>query len=106
MVSEVASRKVSKNNEKQHHSLIKVLKPKVYIRDACTFKRLVQELTSNAASVPSVPSSPNLPSLSPNCCILTSCQEAASQDQCKLKRRRSQFTSKIEMSQRLLEHEG
>ncbi|KAL3715203.1 hypothetical protein ACJRO7_007008 [Eucalyptus globulus] len=80
MVSEASSRKVSKNHEKktqphhQHHqlhSLIKVLKPKVYITDASSFKRLVQKLTGNAASNPSVPSSPNL--------ILNSCPETASE---------------------------
>ncbi|KAI6673230.1 hypothetical protein NL676_001136 [Syzygium grande] len=85
MVSE-ASMKVSKNSEKkphphqQHlHSLIKVLKPKVYITDASSFKRLVQELTGNARSNPLVPSSPYSPSPSPNDRILTSCQETASE---------------------------
>ncbi|KAF8007812.1 hypothetical protein BT93_K1720 [Corymbia citriodora subsp. variegata] len=78
MVSEASSVKVSRNHEKKprpdhHHQLhcqIKDLKPKVYITDASSFKRLVQELTGNAASNPAVPSSPNS--------ILTSCPETAS----------------------------
>lgn len=85
MASE-ASVKLSRNNEKkpqphdqQLHSLIKVLKPKVYITDTASFKRLVQELTGNAASIPFVPSSPNLPSLSPDDRILTSYPETVSE---------------------------
>ena len=42
-VNQLAS-KTSKN-EKQLHSLIKVLRPKVYITDSSSFKQLVQELT-------------------------------------------------------------
>ncbi|KAK3183397.1 hypothetical protein Dsin_030683 [Dipteronia sinensis] len=45
--------KISKNHHKQHHhhekkqfnTLIKVLRPKVYITDSSTFKSLVQQLT-------------------------------------------------------------
>lgn len=40
----VASTKTSKN-EKQLHSLIKAMRPKVYITDSSSFKQLVQELT-------------------------------------------------------------
>ncbi|XVE72356.1 hypothetical protein DITRI_Ditri11bG0032900 [Diplodiscus trichospermus] len=43
-VNQLASTKMSKN-EKQLHSLIKVLRPKVYITDSSSFKQLVQELT-------------------------------------------------------------
>ncbi|XWS75716.1 hypothetical protein CRYUN_Cryun01aG0116000 [Craigia yunnanensis] len=42
-VNQLAS-KTSKN-QKQLHSLIKVLRPKVYITDSSSFKQLVQELT-------------------------------------------------------------
>ncbi|KAK2661922.1 hypothetical protein Ddye_000496 [Dipteronia dyeriana] len=51
--------KISKNHHKHHHhekkqfnSLIKVLRPKVYITDPSTFKCLVQQLTGlNAAAI-------------------------------------------------------
>jgi|UniRef100_A0A2N9IBW4 hypothetical protein len=50
-----ASLKISKN-EKQLHSLINVLRPKVYITDTSSFKRLVQELTGNGTnSITSTP---------------------------------------------------
>lgn len=49
-----ASLKVSKN-ERQLQSLIKVLRPKVYITDGSSFKRLVQELTGNGSSITSPP---------------------------------------------------
>ncbi|KAK4577988.1 hypothetical protein RGQ29_028211 [Quercus rubra] len=49
-----ASLKVSKN-ERQLQSLIKVLRPKVYITDSSSFKRLVQELTGNGSSITSPP---------------------------------------------------
>ncbi|KAK7276753.1 hypothetical protein RIF29_17899 [Crotalaria pallida] len=47
-----ASLKISKkNNEKQEfNSLIKVLRPKVYITDSSSFKKLVQELTGNTTT--------------------------------------------------------
>ncbi|KAK7836674.1 hypothetical protein CFP56_022264 [Quercus suber] len=55
-----ASLKVSKN-ERQLQSLIKVLRPKVYITDSSSFKRLVQELTGNGSSITSPPTiEPNL----------------------------------------------
>ncbi|KAM3698971.1 hypothetical protein ACJW31_06G227000 [Castanea mollissima] len=44
-----ASLEVSKN-ERQLQSLIKVLRPKVYITDSSSFKSLVQELTGNGSS--------------------------------------------------------
>ncbi|KAL1289738.1 hypothetical protein HN51_058128 [Arachis hypogaea] len=50
-VSQTALAKISKINQKQQQnnfsSLIKVLKPKVYITDSSSFKKLVQELTGN-----------------------------------------------------------
>lgn len=49
-----ASLEVSKN-ERQLLSLIKVLRPKVYITDSSSFKRLVQELTGNGSSITSPP---------------------------------------------------
>ncbi|KAF3951969.1 hypothetical protein CMV_022425 [Castanea mollissima] len=49
-----ASLEVSKN-ERQLQSLIKVLRPKVYITDSSSFKSLVQELTGNGSSITSPP---------------------------------------------------
>lgn len=49
-VSQSTSVKTSKNHEKKDfNSWIKVLKPKVYITDSSSFKRLVQELTGNGS---------------------------------------------------------
>ncbi|OMP11033.1 VQ motif-containing protein [Corchorus capsularis] len=48
VITHPASAKANNKNhhhEKQLHSLIKVLKPKVYITDSSSFKQLVQELT-------------------------------------------------------------
>lgn len=42
--------KKNNNNNKDFHSCIKVLKPKVYITDNSNFKRLVHELTGNRNS--------------------------------------------------------
>ncbi|KAL3508952.1 hypothetical protein ACH5RR_028353 [Cinchona calisaya] len=57
-----ASTKISKTDKKQLNSLIKILRPKVYITDSSNFKRLVQELTGNGNTVslvpPSIPSEP------------------------------------------------
>ncbi|KAF5731336.1 hypothetical protein HS088_TW18G00013 [Tripterygium wilfordii] len=50
-----ASLEISKNEKKQFNSLIKVMKPKVYITDSFNFKRLVQELTSNGSTISSAP---------------------------------------------------
>ncbi|KAH8509179.1 hypothetical protein H0E87_011083 [Populus deltoides] len=50
-----ASMKISKNEKNQLGSLIKVLRPKVYITDSSSFKRLVQELTGNGKTIPSPP---------------------------------------------------
>ncbi|CAK9168388.1 unnamed protein product [Ilex paraguariensis] len=50
-----ASLKISKNDKKQINSLIKVLRPKVYITDSSSFKRLVQELTGNGSPISSPP---------------------------------------------------
>ncbi|KAK7316695.1 hypothetical protein RJT34_00350 [Clitoria ternatea] len=45
-----ASVKISKEDKQQFNSLIKVLRPKVYITDSSSFKKLVQELTGNGNS--------------------------------------------------------
>lgn len=50
-----ASKKIPKNDKKQFNSLIKVLRPKVYITDSSNFKRLVQELTGNGNPISFVP---------------------------------------------------
>ncbi|CAK7346665.1 unnamed protein product [Dovyalis caffra] len=50
-----ASMKISKNENNQLRSLIKVLRPKIYITDSSSFKRLVQELTGNGRTIPSPP---------------------------------------------------
>ncbi|KAF5201475.1 hypothetical protein FRX31_008944 [Thalictrum thalictroides] len=42
-----ASHNISKSDKKSVNSLIKVLRPKVYITDSSSFKKLVQELTGN-----------------------------------------------------------
>ncbi|KAI4306002.1 hypothetical protein L6164_029321 [Bauhinia variegata] len=51
-VSQATTLKISKNSNERHqfNSLIKVLKPKVYITDSSNFKNLVQELTGNGSS--------------------------------------------------------
>ncbi|KDP34053.1 hypothetical protein JCGZ_07624 [Jatropha curcas] len=50
--SEEASSKISKKEKKQEmiSSWIKVLRPKVYITDSSSFKKLVQQLTGNGTS--------------------------------------------------------
>ncbi|KAJ7965069.1 VQ motif containing protein [Quillaja saponaria] len=45
--------KISKNEKHQFNSLINILKPKVYITDSSSFKRLVQELTGNNSTTAS-----------------------------------------------------
>ncbi|KAA8547177.1 hypothetical protein F0562_003614 [Nyssa sinensis] len=50
-----SSLKITKNDKKQLNSLVKVLRPKVYITDSSSFKRLVQELTGNSISISSPP---------------------------------------------------
>lgn len=56
--------KISKHEKKQQlNSLIKILRPKVYITDTSNFKNLVQELTGNGKYSP-VDSSPPPPSTS------------------------------------------
>lgn len=40
------------NKEKIHRSLIKILRPKVYITDSSSFKTLVQQLTGNGNGSP------------------------------------------------------
>lgn len=57
IISPAAALKISKKsnnhekkNKQQLNSLIKVLKPKVYITDCSSFKSLVQELTGNGSS--------------------------------------------------------
>ncbi|KAI9114661.1 hypothetical protein K1719_014359 [Acacia pycnantha] len=63
-----ASRKISKNHQKQQQfsSLIKALRPKVYITHSSRFKKLVQELTGNNISATTMSSSSStLPSPEP-----------------------------------------
>ncbi|XVF31770.1 hypothetical protein REPUB_Repub17cG0020900 [Reevesia pubescens] len=61
ILSQVQAVKISKTSDKkQLNSLIKVLRPKVYITDSSSFKTLVQHLTGNGATV-----SQSLPSSSP-----------------------------------------
>ncbi|KAL0306705.1 UNVERIFIED_CONTAM: hypothetical protein Sradi_6087800 [Sesamum radiatum] len=51
---------VPKQEKKQHiNSLIKILRPKVYITDSSNFKRLVQELTGNGNGNSPVSSPPD-----------------------------------------------
>jgi len=50
--------KICRNHEKQLHSLIQVLRPKVYITDTSSFKRLVQQLTGNISCSSNASSSP------------------------------------------------
>lgn len=45
-----ASLKITKKEKQEFNSLIKVLRPKVYITDSSSFKKLVQELTGNRTS--------------------------------------------------------
>ncbi|CAI9089019.1 OLC1v1023504C1 [Oldenlandia corymbosa var. corymbosa] len=62
LISQIASTKISKNEKKNLNSLIKILKPKVYITDASNFKRLVQDLTGNRDSImPSYYVPPSIP---------------------------------------------
>ncbi|KAK7305000.1 hypothetical protein VNO77_42898 [Canavalia gladiata] len=58
-----ASVKISKDDKQQQqfNSLIKVLRPKVYITDSSSFKKLVQELTGNGS-----PTTLSPPPLEPN----------------------------------------
>lgn len=51
------SLKISKKEKKEFNSLIRLLRPKVYITDSSSFKRLVQDLTGNGASNPNTSSS-------------------------------------------------
>ncbi|KAF5732500.1 hypothetical protein HS088_TW17G00027 [Tripterygium wilfordii] len=59
--------RISKNSaqKKQFNSLIKVLKPKVYIIDSSSFKRLVQELTGNGGNTTSSPIAETVPEYVP-----------------------------------------
>ncbi|CAN6573898.1 unnamed protein product [Malus baccata var. baccata] len=54
---QTASLKISKKENKEFNSLIRLLRPKVYITDSSSFKRLVQDLTGNGASNPITTSS-------------------------------------------------
>ena len=47
--------KTCKDDEKQINSLLKAIRPKVYITDSSSFKRLVQELTGNGRYAMSLP---------------------------------------------------
>ncbi|KAL2322524.1 hypothetical protein Fmac_026903 [Flemingia macrophylla] len=59
------SLKISKHDHQKHqfNSLIKVLRPKVYITDSSSFKKLVQELTGNGSptTLSPPPLEPNMP---------------------------------------------
>ncbi|GLT28290.1 hypothetical protein SLA2020_032320 [Shorea laevis] len=58
-----APAKISKSNieKKQRvNSLIKVLRPKVYITDSSSFKKLVQELSGNGVPVSGQRSTPQI----------------------------------------------
>ncbi|KAK2997611.1 hypothetical protein RJ639_025910 [Escallonia herrerae] len=50
--SQSTALRISKNEKKQLNSLIRVLRPKVYITDSSSFKGLVQELTGNGNESP------------------------------------------------------
>lgn len=64
--SSQASMKIPKHEKKQQiHSLIKILRPKVYITDSSNFKNLVQELTGNGNSPVSSPP-PSISAASPS----------------------------------------
>lgn len=71
-----ASLKIPKNQKQQLSSLIKALRPKVYITHSSGFKKLVQELTgNNTASSTTISASSYSPSSAPkmdpqNCIIL------------------------------------
>ncbi|KAM1373708.1 hypothetical protein ACFX2I_024375 [Malus domestica] len=52
VIQQTTSMKISKKDNKEFNSLIKLLRPKVYITDNSSFKRLVQDLTGNGASNP------------------------------------------------------
>ncbi|GMN54961.1 hypothetical protein TIFTF001_024078 [Ficus carica] len=61
--SQAASVKASRNSnhekkKKDFSNWIKVLRPKVYITDSSSFKRLVQDLTGNASTSPAITSEP------------------------------------------------
>ncbi|KAL1555728.1 hypothetical protein AAHA92_11432 [Salvia divinorum] len=49
------SSKHEKKQQQQSNSLMKMLKPKVFITDSSNFKNLVQQLTGSAASSPPPP---------------------------------------------------
>ena len=69
-----ASVKISKDQKQQFNSLIKVLRPKVYITDSSSFKKLVQELTGNGSSTTLSPNTlsppPSEPNMVENCPII------------------------------------
>lgn len=68
--------KISKSSSEKkqlNSTLMKALRPKVYITDSCSFKSLVQQLTGNGTSntvsqliLPSAPSSSSLPQIVEN----------------------------------------
>lgn len=74
IISPAAALKISKKNNINHekknkqqlNSLIKVLKPKVYITDSSSFKSLVQELTGNGSSSSTSTTRVSSPSPSPS----------------------------------------
>ncbi|PRQ52096.1 hypothetical protein RchiOBHm_Chr2g0151791 [Rosa chinensis] len=53
--------KISKKEKKEFNSLIRLLRPKVYITDCSSFKTLVQDLTGNGSSNISITTSSSHP---------------------------------------------
>ncbi|KAK9924118.1 hypothetical protein M0R45_032505 [Rubus argutus] len=53
--------KISKKEKNEFNSLIRLLRPKVYITDCSSFKTLVQDLTGNQSSNISITTSPSHP---------------------------------------------
>ncbi|KAJ1383126.1 hypothetical protein SESBI_43658 [Sesbania bispinosa] len=64
-----SSVKISKDEKQQFNSLMKVLRPKVYITDSSSFKKLVQELTGNGNSTTLSPP-PLEPNMVQNCPLI------------------------------------
>ncbi|RDX90505.1 hypothetical protein CR513_27620, partial [Mucuna pruriens] len=76
-----ASVKISKDDHQKHqlNSLIKVLRPKVYITDSSSFKKLVQELTGNGSPITLSPP-PLEPNMVENCPLVIGTDPETSPD--------------------------